>query len=86
MNSQDDIPPIPIDNFKDHYVLVLDFISRQEANEKCHYTEIVREPPRLDLKCTLLPKHVSEIIVLGKRMSSVAIDKCDVVGWNIYNG
>ena len=26
MNFQDDIPSIPIDNFKDHYVLVFDFI------------------------------------------------------------
>ena len=33
MNFQDDIPSIPIDNFKDHYVLVFDFTSIQDATE-----------------------------------------------------
>ena len=35
-NFQDDIPSIPIDNFKDHYVLVFDLTSMQDATEKCH--------------------------------------------------
>ena len=33
MNFQDDIPSIPIDNFKDHYVLVFDLTSMQDATE-----------------------------------------------------
>ena len=36
MNFQDDIPSIPIKNFKDHYVLVFDLTSMQDATEKCH--------------------------------------------------
>ena len=37
INFQDDIPSIPIDNFKDHYyVLVFDLISMQDASENCH--------------------------------------------------
>ena len=31
MNFLDDIPPIPIDDFKDHYVLVFDLTSMQDA-------------------------------------------------------
>ena len=31
MNFQDDISSIPIDNFKDHYVLVFDLTSMQDA-------------------------------------------------------
>ena len=31
-NFQDDIPSIPIDNFKDHYVLVFDLTSMQDAS------------------------------------------------------
>ena len=42
MNFQDDIPSIPIDNFKDHYVLVFDLTSMQDATENCHYPELVR--------------------------------------------
>ena len=33
MNFQDDIPSVPIDNFKDHYVLVFDLTSMQDATE-----------------------------------------------------
>ena len=34
MKFQDDIPPIPIDNFKDHYVLVFDSTSMQDSTGK----------------------------------------------------
>ena len=50
MNLQDDIPSIPIDNFKDHCVLVFDLTSMQDASENCHYPELVGEPLRLELK------------------------------------
>ena len=36
MNFQDDIPSIPIDDSKDHYVLVFDLTSMQDATENCH--------------------------------------------------
>ena len=44
MNYQDDIPSIPFDNFKDHYVLVFDLTSMQDATENFHYPELVGEP------------------------------------------
>ena len=83
MIFQDDIPSIPIDNFKDHYVLVFDLISLQDATENCHYPELVIEPLRLELNFTFLLGHVTELIVLGERMSSVAFDKFGNVGINI---
>ena len=49
MNVQDDIPSTPIDDFKDHYVLVVDLISMQDATENCHHLELVGEPLRLEL-------------------------------------
>ena len=85
MNFQDDIPSIPIDNFKDHHVLVFDLTSKQDATENCHYLELVGEPLRLELNYTFLLGHVTELIVLGERMSSVAVDKFGVVGKNIEN-
>ena len=75
MNCQDDIPSIAIDNFKDYYVLVFDLTSMQDATEKCHYPELIGEPVRLELDFTFLLEHVTELIVLGERMSSVAVDK-----------
>ena len=41
LNFQDDIPSIAIDNHKDHYVLVFDLNSMQDAAENFHYPELV---------------------------------------------
>ena len=83
LNFQDDIPSIPIDNFKGHYVLVSDLTSMQDATEKCHYPELVGEQLRLELNFTFPLEHVSELIIMGERMSSVSVDKFGVVGKNI---
>ena len=83
MIFQDDNPSVPIDKFKDHYLLVFDLTSMQDATENCLYPELVGEPLRLDLNFTFPLVHVTELIVLGERMSSVAVDKFGVVGKNI---
>ena len=83
MNFQDDIPSIPIDDSKDHYVLVFDLTSMQDATDYCHYPELVGETLRLELKFTNPLENVTELIVLGERMSSVAVDKFGVVGKNV---
>ena len=83
MNFQDDIPSIPLDGFKDHYVLVFDLTSMQDAAEDCHYPKLVGEPLRLEVKFTNFLENVTELIVLGERMSSVAVDKFGVVGKNV---
>ena len=83
MTFHGDIPSIPIGNFKDHYVLVFDLTPMQDALENCHYPELVGEPLRLELNFIFFLEHVTELIVLGKRMSSVAVDKLGVVGKNI---
>ena len=80
MNFEHEICSIPIDNFKEHYVLVLDLSSMQDATEICHYPELVKEPLRLELNFTFPLEHVTELIVLGERMSSVAVDKFGVGG------
>ena len=83
MNFQDDIPSIPIDDLKDQYVLVFDLTSMQNATENCHYPEFVGEPLRLELNFTHPLENVTELLVLGERMSSVAVDKFGVVGKNV---
>ena len=83
MNFQDDIPSIPIDDFKDHYVLVFEFTSIQDAHEIFHCPEIVGEPLGLELIFSQSLENVAELIVLGERMSSVAVDKFGVVGKNV---
>ena len=83
MHFQDDISAITIDNFKDHYVIVFDLTSMQDATENYHYPELVGEPLRLELNFTFPLEHVTELIILGERKSSVAVDKFGVVGKNI---
>ena len=80
MNFQDDIPSIPVDNFNEHYVLVFDLTSMQDATEHCHYPEFIGEPLRLELYFSSPLENVTEVIVLGERMCFVAVDKFGVVG------
>ena len=46
MIFQNDFPSIPIDKFKDFYVLVFDLISMQDVTENCYYAELVGKPLR----------------------------------------
>ena len=79
MNFQDDIPSIPINDFKDHYVVVFVLTSMQDATENCHYPELAGEPLRLELSFTQPLENLTKLIVLGERMSSVAFDNFGVV-------
>ena len=83
MNFQEDIPSIPADNFKDHYVLVFDLTSMQDATEHCHYPELIADQLRLELYFSSRLENVTEVIVLFERMSSIAVDKFRVVGKNL---
>ena len=83
MNIQNDFPSIPIDDFKDHYVLVFGLTSMQDATENCHNPELVGEPLRLELNFTNPVENVTKLIVLGERMSSFAVDEIGLVGKNV---
>ena len=66
MNFENDIPSIHLDDFEDHYVLMFDLTSKQDATEKCHYLEFFGEPLRLELNFTHPMENVTELIVLGE--------------------
>ena len=55
----------------------------QDATENCPYPELVGEPLRLELIFTNPLENVTELIVLGERMSSVAFDKFRFVEKNV---
>ena len=73
-NFQDDIPSISTDICKDPHLLEFYLTSMQEATENCHYPELLGKPLRLELNFTFPLENVTELIVLGKRMSSVAVN------------
>ena len=78
-NSQDDILLISDEYSQEHYVLEFDLTLMKGATENCHYPNIVEEPPRLEQSFTFPPDNASELIVLGERMCSVAVDKLGIV-------
>ena len=80
MNFQDEIPSIPIVYFKEHYVLLFDLTPLHGDTVNCYNPELVGEPLRLELNFVFPLEHVTELIVLGERLSSVAFDKYGVVG------
>ena len=82
-NFRDDMPSIPIDNFKEHYVIVFDLTSMEDATENRHYRELFGESLRLELNFTSPLEHVTGLIVMGARITSDAIDKFGVVGKNL---
>ena len=69
--------------FRDHYVLVFDLTSMQDATETCNYLKLVREQLRPQLNFNLLLKCVTELAVLWERMSLVAVDQFGVFGKKI---
>ena len=53
-------PPVPNDNFKEHYVLAPDLTSMQDATENFRYTERVQEALRLEINFIIPLEHVTE--------------------------
>ena len=83
MNFQDDIPAVPMDDFKDHIVLVFDLTSMHDATEICQNPDFVGEPLRVEPNFTQRLENVTEVIVMGERMLSGAVDKFGVAGNNV---
>ena len=65
VNFQHDIPSIPVDNFKEHYIVVFDLTSMQDATEHRHYPKTMGEPLRLELYLSSPLKIVTEVVVLN---------------------
>ena len=57
--------------------------SMQDATEHCHCPELIGAPLRMELYLISPLENVTEVIVCGKRTSSVAVDKFSVVGENL---
>ena len=62
---------------------MFDSTSMQDGTENRHYLELVGELLKLELKFAFPPEHVTELIVMGKRMFSTALDKFGVVEMKI---
>ena len=83
MNINEEIPALPNNLFQNHYVLVFDLTSLQDAGENIHYPEISGESIRLEKFFDGPLRSVTERIVLGERMSADKIDQYGTVAKNV---
>ena len=83
MNFNEEIPALPNHLFQNHYILVFDLTSLQDAGENVHYPELSGESIRLEMFFDRSLRNVTEIIVLGERMSTVKIDQFGTVAKNV---
>ena len=73
MNFQESIPSIPVNSFKDHYVLVFNLTAMRGATKNCQYPEL-EEQLMLEPNFTFPLQHVTELIIMGERKSLVAVE------------
>ena len=79
MQFNEDFPALPMEDFQNHYILVSDLTSLQDAAERLHYPEFSGESLRLEMYFQFSLEQVTEVIVLGERLSNVQIDKFGIV-------
>ena len=83
MNFNEEIPALPNDFFTDHYVLVFDLTSLQDAGEIVQYPELSGECLRLEMFFERPLTNVTELIVLRERISTVKIDQFGTVAKSV---
>ena len=83
MQFNEDFPALPMEDFQNHYVLVFDLTSLQDAAEQLHYPEFSGESLRLEIFFQFPLEQVTEVIVLGERLSNIQIDKFGTVAKNV---
>ena len=83
MNFNEEISALPHNLYQNHYVLVFDLTSLQDAGESIHCPELSGESIRLEMFFDRSLRSVTELIVLGERMSTVKIDQFGTVAKNV---
>ena len=83
INFSEEIPKLPSAFFTDHYVLVFDLTSLQDHGENVFYPELSGESLRLEMFFEHPLTLVTELIVLGERISSVRNDQIGTVAKNV---
>ena len=85
MRFNEDFPALPMEDFQNYYTLVFDLTSLQDASEQLQYTELGGESLKLEMYFQFPLEQVTELIVLGERLSNVHIDKFGTIAKKIFN-
>ena len=71
MQFNEDFSALPMEDFQNHYILVFDLTSLQDAAEQLPYPELSGESLRLELFFQFPLEQVTEMIVFGERLSNI---------------
>ncbi len=75
LKFDEDGPNIKLSDFENHYILVFDLTSTQEAQIQMYYPDVVAGSLRLELNILAPITNTLELILLGERLSTVYINK-----------
>ena len=79
MRFNEDFPALPMEDFQNYYTLVFDLTSLQDASEQLQYTELGGESLKLEMYFQFPLEQVTELIVLGERLTNVHNDKIGTI-------
>ena len=82
MQFNENFPALSIEDFQNHYILVFHLTSLQDAAEQLHYIELGGESSELEMFFQFSLEQVTEVIILGERLSDNQIDKFGTVARN----
>ena len=83
MQFNEDFPALPMEDFQNHYILVFDLTSLQDAAEQLHYPELSGESLRLEMFFQFPLEQIIEKIVLGEKLSNLQFDKFGTIAKNV---
>ena len=72
-----------MEDFQNQYILLFDLTLLQHAPKQLHCSEITAAISRLDVFCQFRLVQVTEVLVLGERLSNIQIDKFGKVAKNV---
>ena len=84
MQFNEDFPPLPMKDFQNHYILVFDLTSLQDAAEQLHYAELCRESLRLESFFQFPLDKITAVTVSGEILSNIQTDNFRTFAENIF--
>ena len=75
LNIKSDGNGIPVDHYKDHFIMVFDLTPTREADSDVYFPDLVGEPLRIELYFTEALTNAIEVVFLGEKLTSVLINK-----------
>ena len=75
MKFNDEMPALRLDQYEDHFIMVFDLTSLQDAGDHVYYPEVIGGSLRLEMYFDKSLDEATEVILLGERLSTIYIDK-----------